>query len=203
MRATLLRWSIFVAVLLLSGCGEARNSGAPTIVSGGTARASVEQLRTATRPTTPTLVIVPADFAFVYSTTKCEERNEINTFDNTYTNFVPQNAYNAGTRTVVLTLIANDLHQIYRVMLAIKFFSYPGALDTSEGDGRSASDNFYRVRVNNQLKELRWTDKHPLRNRTTPVSQTISDLYTLNNLLYQVSLRYSEVQQIKRGAGCT
>jgi hypothetical protein len=153
---------------------------------------------TATAPTTP-----PTDFAFIYASTMCGEREEINTFDNTYTNFVPTGAYNAGTRTVALQLPADELNEIYRQMIGIDLFGYPDTLDTNRSGGGSSSYKFYRVRANGRIKEIRWTDDDPRVDKTTPCPLTIIALAGLGNTITRISRRHSEVVQIKRGVGCT
>ena len=199
----------FISALasLGGGCGSPQMAGMATATPGNGVRASGGSVATATRALTPTAtatVTLPADFALFYSSTVCGERTDIDTFNATYTYVVPQNAYNGGTQAIALQLLATDLLEVYRVIVTINFFSYPDMLDTSWGDGISGSYKFYRVRINGQLKELRWTDKHPLMNsRVTPVPRMVAELNALNNLLFQTAQHYPAVQQLKRGVSCT
>lgn len=155
---------------------------------------------------TATVAVVdpPADFAFIFSTTACGERNEIDTFAGTYTNAVPQGAYNAGTRTVPLLLTPDELRAVYRQLIAIHFFAYPDTLSTARSPGSIMnSSHYFRVRANGRVKDLRWTDDDPRVGRSTPQPTMIVNLYTLMGLLSTISRSHAAVQQMKHGVSCT
>jgi hypothetical protein len=142
----------------------------------------------------------PADFAFSFMSAACGESVTIDTFTDTFTVFVPQDGrYNAGTRTIPLTLTPDEVRAVYRQMLVIDFFAYPASLSTAGiPQGGRANDYDFRVRRDGHVQTFHWTTTG-----TRTPTEMERDLSDLTQRLITISYAYPQTQSVPRGAGCT
>lgn len=142
----------------------------------------------------------PADFAFAFVSAACGESMTIDTFADTFTIFVPQDGrFNAGTRTIPLTLTPGELRAVYQQMIIMDFFAYPPSLSpSSPRQSGQASDYDFRVRRDGYAQIFHWTTR--ITSTPTEMERDLSDLTRrLVNIIYA----HPETQAVPRGVGCT
>ncbi len=208
-----LRCTLVLAALVLTLGGCSRANPLPRSATGIPSRLVTATRDDGTRspvPVTPSLTVRevittavakrPTDFAFSFLSTSCGESVTIDTFADTFTAFVPQDGrYNAGTRTISLTLTPDELRAVYRQMLIIDFFAYPPSLSTaSVPQGGRASDYDFRVRRDGQVQTFHWTTTG-----TATPTEMERDLSDLTQRLVNIIYAHRETQAVPRGAGCT
>lgn len=204
--------ALTIAGLLPTFGGCSRTDTSPRSVTSTPPRIVTATRDDGTRspvPVTPSLTVRevittavakrPTDFAFSFVSTSCGESVTIDTFADTFTAFVPQDGrYNAGTRTIPLTLTPDELRVIYRQMLVIDFFAYPPSLSTaSVPQGGRASDYDFRVRRDG-VQTFHWTTTG-----TATPTEMERDLSDLTQRLVNIIYAHRETQAVSRGAGCT